>query len=73
MQNLKQQMHVLKKYKQQLQQVVESTIDIHLKKERAVISKYVAENSPTRLAKYFSVKLKRKISDPIARKFKKST
>ena len=38
--------------------------------ERAAIGKYAAENGPTRMAKYFSVKLKMHISEPTARKFK---
>ena len=38
--------------------------------ERAAIGKYAAENGPTRVAKYFSGKLKIQISEPTARKFK---
>jgi len=38
--------------------------------QRAAIGKYAAENGPTRVARHFSDKLKMKISEPMARKFK---
>ena len=38
--------------------------------ERAAIGRYAAENGPTRAARHFSEKLKMKISEPTARKFK---
>ena len=38
--------------------------------ERAAIGRYAAENGPTRATRHFSEKLKMKISEPTARKFK---
>ena len=38
--------------------------------ERAAIGRYAAENGPTQAARHFSEKLKMKISEPTARKFK---